>query len=123
MQQLELCLDAEDLDGSNSYVIHFPADAPPDTVVDSYWSIILVGVPDFRVVDNPLKRYNINTYTGLQPEADGSLKSGSDLTQSLASPSPTGCPPKPGSGSPLPSASTSRNRTCCRPIAVGPRRR
>lgn len=68
--------DAEEapLDGASSYVIHFPADQLPDSVVDAYWSIILVGVPDYRVVPNDLKRYNLNSYSALRKEADGSLR-------------------------------------------------
>lgn len=56
--------------------MHFPADRLPQSVVDGYWSVILVGVPDYRVVPNPLDRFNFNTYSGLEPEADGSLKIG-----------------------------------------------
>lgn len=66
--------DGQPLNGANDYVMHFPADALPDTVVDGYWSVILVDVPDYRVVPNPLNRFNFNTYSGLQKEADGSLK-------------------------------------------------
>jgi hypothetical protein len=62
------------LDGSKSYVIHFPADGLPDSVVNAYWSIILVSVPDYRVVPNALKRYNFNNQSALQNESDGSLK-------------------------------------------------
>jgi hypothetical protein len=36
--------------------------------------VILVGMPDYRVVANPLKRYNFNSYSPLKNEADGSLK-------------------------------------------------
>jgi hypothetical protein len=64
------------LDGSKSYLIHFPADGLPDSVVNAYWSIILVSVPDYRVVPNPLKRYNFNNQSTLQRESDGSLKIG-----------------------------------------------
>lgn len=62
------------LDGGQSYVMHFAADALPEQVVNAYWSVILVGLPDYRVVDNPLKRYNLNNYSALAKEADGSLK-------------------------------------------------
>jgi hypothetical protein len=62
------------LDGSSSYVLHFPADRLPESVVNAYWSVILVGVPDYRVVPNDLKRYNFNNHSQLQKEADGSLK-------------------------------------------------
>ena len=64
----------ETFNGSNNYVMHFPADKLPDSVVNAYWSVILVGVPDFRVVPNSLKRYNFNNHSPLQKEADGSLK-------------------------------------------------
>jgi hypothetical protein len=62
------------LNGSNSYVMHFPADKLPELVADAYWSVILVGVPDYRVVPNTLKRYNFNNHSRLQRETDGSLK-------------------------------------------------
>ena len=68
--------DEAPLDGARSYVMHFPADRLPQSVVDGYWSVILVGVPDYRVVPNPLDRFNFNTYSGLEPEANGSLKIG-----------------------------------------------
>ncbi|PZQ46887.1 MAG: DUF1254 domain-containing protein [Rhodovulum sulfidophilum] len=68
--------DEAPLDGSRSYVMHFPADRLPQSVVDGYWSVILVGVPDYRVVPNPLDRFNFNTYSNLEPEADGSMKIG-----------------------------------------------
>jgi hypothetical protein len=62
------------LNGSNSYVMHFLADKLPNSVADAYWSVILVGVPDYRVVPNALKRYNFNDHSPLQKETDGSLK-------------------------------------------------
>jgi len=66
--------DEQPLDGSKSYVIHFPADGLPESVVNAYWSVILVSVPDYRVVNNPLKRYNFNNHSPLKNEPDGSLK-------------------------------------------------
>jgi hypothetical protein len=68
--------DADDkpLDGGKSYVIHFPANNLPSGVVNAYWSVILVGVPDYRVVPNPLNRFNFNSYSNLAKEQDGSLK-------------------------------------------------
>lgn len=70
--------DANDkpLDGSKSYVLHFPANALPSSAVDGYWSVILVGVPDYRVVPNSLNRFNFNSYSHLTTESDGSLKIG-----------------------------------------------
>lgn len=64
------------LDGGGSYVVHFPADRLPQSLVDSYWSVIVVSLPDYRVVANPQNRFNLNTYSPLVFEADGSLKIG-----------------------------------------------
>jgi hypothetical protein len=46
---------AQPLNGSNSYLMHFAADKLPQAVVDAYWSVILVGVPDYRVIPNKKK--------------------------------------------------------------------
>jgi hypothetical protein len=66
--------DEKPLDGGNGYAMHFAKDKLPAAVVDAYWSVILVGVPDFRVVPNPLQRYNLNNVSPLKYERDGSLK-------------------------------------------------
>jgi hypothetical protein len=68
--------DEKPLNGSKSYVIHFSTDKLPQSVVEAYWSVILVGVPDYRVIPNPLKRFNVNNQSGLKSETDGSLKIG-----------------------------------------------
>ena len=46
----------------------------PDAVVNAYWSVILVDLPNYPVVPNPLNRFNFNSDSGLKSEADGSLK-------------------------------------------------
>ena len=92
--------DAEEapLDGSSNYSIRFEPDNLPSAVVNSYWSVILVGVPDYRVVANELSRYNFNSYSGLQLGADGSLTIGigpkqpPDIPVSNWLPSPPGKP-------------------------------
>lgn len=61
------------LDGSRSYRIDFPADELPEQLTDGYWSLILVGLPDLRVMPNPLDRFNVNNHSGLGRNADGSL--------------------------------------------------
>lgn len=66
--------DGQPLDGSNDYILEFSAANRPDAVVNAYWSVILVDVPDYRVVKNPLNRFNFNSDSGLKGEADGSLK-------------------------------------------------
>ena len=65
---------AQPLNGSRSYVIHFPANKLPQSAVNSYWSVILVGIPDYRPVSNPLNRFTLDSHSPLQNEADGSLK-------------------------------------------------
>ncbi len=62
------------LNGSSHYVLHFPANQLPESVVNAYWSVILVGIPDYHVVRNALNRYNLNSYSPLAKEPDGSLK-------------------------------------------------
>ena len=90
--------DEKPLDGSNSYVIHFPADRLASSVVNSYWSVILVGVPDYRVVPNSLDRFNFNSYSKLAKEPDGSLKIAigpkaiADVPESNWLPAPPGKP-------------------------------
>ena len=66
--------DGQPLNGSNDYVLEFSAASRPDAVVEGYWSVILVDVPDYRVVPNPLNRFNLNSYSELETESDGSLK-------------------------------------------------
>ena len=63
--------DGQPLNGSNDYVLDFPAAKRPDAVVNGYWSVILVDLPDYRVVSNPLNRFNFNSDSGLRNEADG----------------------------------------------------
>lgn len=62
------------LDGGKSYVISFPPGALPEEEVNAYWSVILVSVPDYRVIPNTLKRYNLNNVSKLKREPDGGLK-------------------------------------------------
>ncbi|HTV22018.1 MAG TPA: DUF1214 domain-containing protein [Polyangiaceae bacterium] len=64
------------LDGAQHYVMRFPAGRLPSSVVDGYWSIMLVGIPDYRVTANPLARYHLNSYSPLALDADGSLAIG-----------------------------------------------
>ena len=90
--------DEKPLNGSDNYVIHFTADKLPSAVVDAYWSVILVSVPDYRVVPNPLNRFNLNSHSPLESETDGSLKIGfgpkpvAGVPESNWLPSPEGKP-------------------------------
>ena len=66
--------DGATLNGSHDYIREFPAASRPDAVVDAYWSVILVDVPNYRVVPNPKNRFHFNNYSGLKAGADGSLR-------------------------------------------------
>jgi len=59
------------LSGNSSYLIHFePGQTPP---VDAFWSITMYD-DKVLLVDNPINRYSIGTYTeGLRNNTDGSL--------------------------------------------------
>jgi hypothetical protein len=61
------------LNGSNTYQITFPKDALPELEVNSFWSVTLYSTPDYRLIDNPIKKYGINNVTGAQKNKDGSL--------------------------------------------------
>ncbi|MBB4800714.1 hypothetical protein HNP37_000753 [Flavobacterium nitrogenifigens] len=61
------------LSGDKVYEIKFAKDQLPDAFVNAFWSITLYSVPDYRVVDNKLKRYNLNNVSGLKKNPDGSL--------------------------------------------------
>jgi hypothetical protein len=86
----------EPLDGGRHYTIRFPADALPDSVVDSYWSVILVDVPGYRVVPNTLDRFNLNTYSDLVRADDGSLTIGIGPTPVDGVPESNWLPSAPG---------------------------
>ncbi len=62
------------LNGSQGYVMHFPAADLPSKVVNGYWSVSMLSLPDYRAVPNELERYSLNPYSDLKFEADGSLK-------------------------------------------------
>lgn len=66
--------DGQPLNGANDYMLEFSAKNRPEAVVDAYWSIILVDIPDYRVVPNPLNRFNFNNHSGLASGPDGSLR-------------------------------------------------
>ncbi|MDQ6528450.1 DUF1214 domain-containing protein [Flavobacterium sp. LHD-85] len=63
----------EPLSGDKVYEIKFPKEQLPDLAVNAFWSITLYSVPDYRVVDNKLKRYNLNNVSHLKKNPDGSL--------------------------------------------------
>jgi hypothetical protein len=61
------------LDGGSTYELRFPKDALPQEVVNAFWSVHLVGVPDFMPVPNPLDRFALSTYSNVEKNQDGSL--------------------------------------------------
>lgn len=61
------------LSGDKVYEIKFSKEEIPDLMINDFWSVTLYSVPDYRVVDNALKRYNLNNVSGLKKNTDGSL--------------------------------------------------
>ncbi len=66
--------DGRPLRGDDTYVIHYKPEDLPMKQVDSYWSLTMLSLPDYRVVPNKIERYNLNNVSKLQYEPDGSLK-------------------------------------------------
>ncbi|MCK4559279.1 MAG: DUF1254 domain-containing protein [Calditrichia bacterium] len=66
--------DGNPVNGNNVYVIHYKPEDLPMNHVDSYWSLTMLSLPDYRVVPNELERYNLNNVSELTYEEDGSLK-------------------------------------------------
>jgi hypothetical protein len=66
----QLGSDGELLDGSKTYEIRF-APGEPDDQVQAFWSLTVYSVPDYRVVPNPINRYDINSEASLSRNDDG----------------------------------------------------
>ena len=66
--------DKNPLNGDNVYIIHYMPEELPMNHVNSYWSITMLSLPDYRVVPNEIERYNLNNLSELSYEEDGSLK-------------------------------------------------
>jgi hypothetical protein len=86
----------EPLSGDNGYEIRFSKDSLPGAMVNAFWSVTLYSVPDYRLVKNPIKRYNINNLSGLKNNDDGSVsiwlasKMPKDIPQTNWLPTPKG---------------------------------
>lgn len=65
--------EAQPLNGSHHFQLHFSADQLPSDAVDGYWSVTLMSVPEYKVIPNDLKRYHLNQYSPLTYGEDGSL--------------------------------------------------
>ena len=65
--------DAQFLDGSKQYRLHFDADELPPTLDNGFWSLTMYGL-DFQLVKNSIDRFSIGDRTpGLKYNDDGSL--------------------------------------------------
>ena len=62
------------LNGDNVYVLHFKEGEIPTNHINAYWSLTLMSLPDYRVVQNELDRFNFNNLSKFEYESDGSLK-------------------------------------------------
>lgn len=61
------------LNGANAYTMTFPKADLPAAHVRYFWSVIAVDTVNFRVLENPRKRYLLNKESRLQYGKDGSL--------------------------------------------------
>ena len=61
------------LNGANAYTMTFPKADLPAAHVRYFWSVIAVDAVNFRVMENPKKRYLLNKESHLQYGKDGSL--------------------------------------------------
>ena len=65
--------NAELLDGSKAYLLHFDKEQTPPTLKNGFWSITMYG-PEFQLVKNPISRFSIGDRTRrLAYNPDGSL--------------------------------------------------
>jgi hypothetical protein len=58
------------LNGQHNYILHFPAGGLPPN--NAFWSLTMTNVTNY-MVNNPINRYNVGTYSDLVPNADGSV--------------------------------------------------
>jgi hypothetical protein len=65
--------NAQLLDGTNNYILHFERQQIPPTLKYGFWSFTMYGA-DFQLVKNPINRFSIGDRTkGLSYNPDGSL--------------------------------------------------
>ena len=61
------------IDGNQTYIQTYPADALPASKARYFWSVIVVDGEGHRVIPNPLNRFLLNKQSPLQFNPDGSL--------------------------------------------------
>jgi hypothetical protein len=61
------------LDGGTVYTMTFPKDQLPESLVRYFWSVVAVDSAEYRVIDNPIKRYLLSSQSNLKANKDGSL--------------------------------------------------
>lgn len=61
------------LNGSNVYTLTFPKAQRLDSLARYFWSVTALDSVKFQVIENPLKRYRLSSYSKVQPNKDGSL--------------------------------------------------
>jgi hypothetical protein len=65
--------DGAPLDGTKTYTIDFEEGEDPSDVCTAFWSVTVLRLPDYLVVENPLNRWNLNNVSPLEKNADGTL--------------------------------------------------
>ncbi len=61
------------LSGDNVYEIRFPKDQLPQNFANAFWSVTIYSVPDYHLIPNDMKRYNLNNQSKLEMNKDGSM--------------------------------------------------
>ena len=72
--------------GDTTYTMRFEPGRTPDTVARAFWSLTVYGKPDYMLVPNPIRRYNVSYRSGLATDDDGAI------TIHLAPELPAGAP-------------------------------
>ena len=93
----QLGSDEQLLNGDNTYEIRF-ASGEPDSMVHAFWSLTLYSVPDYRVVPNPIDRYDINSEARLATNDDGTTSIWLAPTQPAGAPAANWLPTPAGQG-------------------------
>ncbi|MDR2954560.1 MAG: DUF1214 domain-containing protein [Prevotella sp.] len=61
------------LSGDGIYEIRFTKDALPQNFANAFWSVTIYSVPDYHLIQNDMKRYNLNNQSKLKMNKDGSM--------------------------------------------------
>lgn len=61
------------LDGAAVYTMTFPKGQRPESLARYFWSVTAIDSAKFQLIENPLKRHRVSSYSKVQPNKDGSV--------------------------------------------------